>query len=86
MALGKILLDLLFPARCPVCDGITDRIGENVCRKCRHKIVYIKEPYCMKCGKQLKSDEQEYCNDCKRTHHYYIQGTALYDLHTLFSL
>ena len=79
MALGKILLDLLFPARCPVCDGIIDRIGENVCRKCRDKIIYIKEPYCMKCGKQLKRDEQEYCTDCKRTHHYYIQGTALYD-------
>lgn len=79
MAVGKILLDLLFPRRCPVCDDITDRMGEAVCRKCRDKIIYIKEPCCMKCGKQLKRDEQEYCGDCLKSRHYYIQGTALYD-------
>lgn len=79
MAVRINLLDLLYPRRCVVCDGIVDQKGESVCRKCRGKIIYIKEPYCMKCGKQLKKEEQEYCGDCQKKKHNYIQGTALYD-------
>ncbi len=79
MTLKIKLLDLLYPKRCAVCDEITDRPGEFVCRKCSAKIIYIKEPYCMKCGKQLKKEEQEYCSDCQKMKHNYIQGTALYD-------
>ena len=72
-------LDLLFPSRCVVCDGLTDYPGEKVCRKCKHQIVYIREPYCLKCGKQLGQEEKEYCSDCERIKHLYVQGTALYD-------
>lgn len=79
MGAGNRVLDLLFPRRCVVCDEITDRAGESVCRKCQNKIIYIREPACMKCGKQLKSEEQEYCKDCERVRHSYIRGTALYD-------
>lgn len=79
MAIGKTILDLVFPRRCVVCDEITDKIGEFVCEKCRSKIIYIKEPVCMKCGKQLKREEQEYCRDCEKGRHSYIRGTALYD-------
>lgn len=79
MAVKIGLLDLLYPRRCVVCDGITDVPGEFVCEKCRSRIIYIKEPYCMKCGKQLKKEEREYCGDCARVRHKYIQGTALYD-------
>lgn len=79
MRIGKALTDLLFPRRCAVCDGITDRPGKEICTECRNKIIYIKEPFCMKCGKQLQSGEREYCGDCGRKTHYFIQGTALYD-------
>ena len=72
-------LDLLFPSRCVVCDGLTDCPGEKVCRKCKNQIVYIHDPYCLKCGKQLGQEEKEYCNDCERIRHLYVQGTALYD-------
>ncbi len=72
-------LDYLFPSRCVVCDDVTDRPGDHVCDKCRHQIVYIKEPYCLKCGKQLNREEKEYCDDCKKSRHLFDQGTALYD-------
>ena len=72
-------LDLLFPSRCVVCDGLTDCPGEKVCRKCKNQIVYIHDPYCLKCGKQLGQEEKEYCNDCERIRHLYVQGTVLYD-------
>jgi len=79
MKLKEKILNLLFPGRCVVCDGLVDRQGEGVCSQCRNKMIYIKEPCCMKCGKQLKKEEQEYCEDCRKMKHVYIQGTALYD-------
>jgi len=79
MGIRKNPLDYLFPARCVVCDEISDRPGERVCSKCRTKIVYIKEPCCLKCGKQLQRGEKEYCDDCVKTVHLFAQGRALYD-------
>ena len=79
MAVKISLLELLYPKRCVVCDEVADQTGNPICRKCKDKIIYIKEPYCMKCGKQLKKEEQEYCSDCQKKKHEYIQGTALYD-------
>lgn len=79
MKLRDKLLDLWFPRRCAVCDGIVDRPGQEICSGCKSKPIYIREPCCMKCGKQLKREEQEYCGDCRKTEHFYSQGTALYD-------
>ncbi|MCI9334926.1 MAG: ComF family protein [Lachnospiraceae bacterium] len=79
MKLKDKILDLWFPRRCAVCDEVVDGLGQEICSRCKGKMIYIKEPCCMKCGKQLKKEEQEYCADCSRTEHTYIQGTALYD-------
>lgn len=76
---GQIILDLVFPRRCAVCDEPVGRLLEGVCSSCRAKIVYIKAPFCMKCGKQLKSGKGEFCSDCLKRKHLYIQGRALYD-------
>lgn len=77
-ALWGFILQLLFPRRCPVCDGIVRPFGEKICRACAPKLRQIKEPWCMKCGKQL-SWEEEYCADCRRMKHRYIRGRALYE-------
>ncbi len=79
MRISKNPLDYLFPSRCVVCDRISDRSGERICRSCRDKVLYIREPFCMKCGKQLQKEGKEYCEDCERTSHLFIRGTALYD-------
>ncbi len=73
------ILDLVFPRRCVVCDEPTDDPKKGVCRACRSKIVYIKDPFCMKCGKQLKQKNTEYCEDCQKRRHLWVQGTSLYD-------
>lgn len=75
----QVILDLLFPRRCAVCDEPTDRLGEGVCKNCAGRIVYIKPPFCMKCGKQLREAKGEYCEDCLKKKHLYLQGTALYE-------
>ncbi len=74
-----IMLEYLFPRRCPICDGIVAPFGEQICDLCKTKIQYIKEPRCQKCGKGLQSEEKEYCNDCTLIPHSYKRGLALYE-------
>ncbi|MGN0335861.1 MAG: ComF family protein [Lachnospiraceae bacterium] len=71
------ILDILYPARCPVCHGVIRGKG-RVCRECREKLAYIREPRCKKCGKQLEKKEQEYCRDCMRYEHDYTRGGAVF--------
>lgn len=73
-----MLADLLYPRRCPVCDGAVMPFGSLVCETCKKKPVYIKEPCCMKCGKELADEETEYCGDCIRHRHLFDRGRALF--------
>lgn len=77
-AAGRILRELLFPLRCPVCDRPVDPPGEEICRKCRGRLIPVREPKCPKCGKQLQKEEAEFCADCRRRTHLYDEGAALY--------
>ncbi len=78
---GKVyraLLQLLYPLRCPVCDGIVRPSGERICLECLGKLKVLTPPWCMKCGKKL-GEEKEYCSDCRRKQHGFIRGRALYE-------
>lgn len=74
----NIILDILFPRTCPVCQKIVGDRGEKICRKCRPKLVYIKEPICKKCGKQLDSMIMEYCYDCNKKPHVFDRGVSCF--------
>ena len=76
-------LNLVFPPRCPVCDGIQAAGKSGICRTCRSRVKYIREPRCMKCGKQLIEEEKEFCADCSKRIHYFCGGRALYDYETV---
>ncbi len=76
--LFKLVLGLLYPLRCPVCDGIVLPFGEKICTECLPKLKLITPPYCMKCGKKVKEGDY-YCPDCQRYEHLYVRGRALYD-------
>ncbi len=71
------ILELLYPARCPVCHGIL-KGTDGICPACRKRLHYIKEPKCKKCGKQLEKPEQEYCRDCQRFSHAFDRGAAVF--------
>jgi len=77
----NLISDLIFPRRCPVCDGVLSERDRKdlVCLECLPKIKYIKSPKCYKCGKQLGDDEAEYCADCRKKEHLFERGFALYD-------
>ncbi len=76
--LGKAVLQILFPLRCPVCDRIVRPAGEKICLECLGKLKLLTPPWCMKCGKKLMEDK-EYCADCRRREHGYQRGRALYE-------
>lgn len=71
-----IVLRLLYPQRCPLCDEILPFGQSGCCEECRKKLPWIREPRCMKCGKPVGDAAAEYCSDCGRTEHYYDRGTA----------
>lgn len=74
----EILINLVFPRRCPVCDEIVVPFGELVCPTCHAGIRYVSEPTCIKCGKEMNQEEEEYCHDCANKVHQYERGMALY--------
>ena len=73
-----ILLDILYPRRCPVCDRPVKPFGSLICEACKKEFGYIREPYCMKCGKELEKEEAEYCGDCMRHRHLFDSGRAVF--------
>lgn len=72
------LTQLLYPLRCPVCDGIVIPAGEKICLECLNKLKLLTPPWCMKCGKKLAL-EGEFCSDCRRKEHRFARGRALYE-------
>ena len=75
---GGSVARLLFPTRCPVCDGIVADFSEKICAECAPKLRLVTAPYCMKCGKKLQ-EEGELCGDCRTKPHVYVRGRALYE-------
>lgn len=72
-------VDLLFPARCPVCDRVMKFREGLICRDCISKVKYIREPACMKCGKPVMKEETEYCHDCMKRTHAFVKGRAVFE-------
>ncbi|MBR4605443.1 MAG: ComF family protein [Lachnospiraceae bacterium] len=76
---GEALKQLLFPRRCPVCDGIVTPRGEKICLECLGKLKPVSAPWCMVCGKGMAT-EGELCAECRKgRRHFYRRARALYD-------
>ena len=73
----EMLLDLVFPRRCPVCGEIVIPKGEFICPSCVKKLSPVHQPVCLKCGKELESDRMEFCYDCTRHHRSFERNLAL---------
>lgn len=65
MKLDKnIVLDLIYPRRCPLCGEIRPYRQSAACPDCLNELKVVAAPHCLKCGKTIASDEEEYCQDC----------------------
>ncbi|MDO4490440.1 MAG: ComF family protein [Lachnospiraceae bacterium] len=76
MAIQRSLTDLLYPRRCPLCDGLLEKKEPFVCRGCAGKLHFITGPFCLRCGKPLDNEEEEYCYDCRRRKHSFLRCRA----------
>lgn len=65
---------LVYPRRCPICEGILAPKDKYVHNDCRSQLVFIKQPRCMRCGKAIEHQEQEFCFDCSNRSFHYIKG------------
>ena len=72
----RTALDVLYPRRCPVCDGLLKKEEPLICRSCAGRITFLKQPLCFRCGKPLEREDREYCGDCRKVRHRYERGFA----------
>lgn len=73
----EIALNLIYPQRCPFCDGIVSLSTKGICDSCHDKITIIREPRCRKCGKPIENMREEYCKDCNNHSHDFDRGFSL---------
>lgn len=76
--ISEIVLDLMFPPRCPLCDHVIEFRKGDICGECVKRVKPISGSVCMKCGKPLE-EEKEYCFDCKTKKHLYVQGISAFE-------
>ena len=72
-----MILDILFPARCAVCDQVLPFGKHEICAGCQINIKYLGNQICLRCGKEVKEGE-EYCYDCRKRSHCFDQGRAVF--------
>ncbi len=71
-------LDLIFPPRCPLCDGLLQKGEHGICARCGKTLPYVTEPYCMKCGKALEEENSDLCPDCRRIAHAFVRCRSVF--------
>ena len=82
---------LLFPQRCPLCDGalsFSPRLNAPLPRPfepdvwvhpaCHSRLKWIRDPACMRCGRPVDSDRTVFCRDCLRRTFHFESNTALW--------
>lgn len=72
-----LLLDILYPRRCPVCHRILKDKKTLVCRECADVLRPVSVDYCLKCGRPVRGEE-EYCEDCRNRKRDFDQGRGIF--------
>lgn len=70
-------LDILYPPRCPVCNGILKDSGRKICPECERTFRPVSEYYCLKCGKPVDETE-EYCEECRHRERKFSRGRGVF--------
>lgn len=73
---GAEILQILYPARCPVCHDIAPW-HEEICPECRKKLPYVTTKRCRICGKPVE-DSEILCDDCQKIRHSYEEGIGVF--------
>ncbi len=71
------LLNILYPRRCPVCDGILKDPDSLICPDCRAVLRPVTGPRCMRCGRPVEA-ERELCRDCEKRRRSFREGRGIF--------
>lgn len=74
----RVTEELIFPRRCPGCDGIIPFGGPKICSECENRFIKIGDRFCAVCGKGVRENSR-LCEMCKSRDHAYIRGRILYE-------
>ena len=77
-----MILDLIYPKRCPVCGEALPWGSRGICSACRGALSDVRQPACMGCGKELdrtggRREFPELCPDCRRRPRSFSGGIIL---------
>lgn len=76
--MGNFILDLLYPPRCPVCDGVRPSRAPVCHPACRGKVTPVGEDVCLRCGKPVPDPAIEYCYDCSGRERSFSRGVSAF--------
>lgn len=74
MSVKKVIIDLLYPRRCPLCNEVLPYQSGYLCEPCKKQLKWVEQPCCMKCGKPIQDEELEYCEDCISIPKSFVRG------------
>ena len=75
-SIRDMLLDLLYPPKCPLCGTLIDP-ALPVCEACRGSLPHIRGGRCRICGRPV-SDGEEICADCGEKEHSFDRGAGAF--------
>lgn len=73
----KKFLDILYPAKCPVCHQILTSNNALVDPRCEKLLHPVLGDYCLKCGRPVTAEE-EFCRECKGKHRAFDKGRGVF--------
>lgn len=71
------MLNMLYPRRCPVCDGILRVQNSLICPACRNVLRMVPVSRCMRCGRPVDA-EKEFCRDCEKRRRSFTEGRGIF--------
>lgn len=79
MNIISVVLDAVFPRRCPVCHDIVPLGSGLICFSCKDCFTKVRDPYCLKCGKKLRDASVAICEQCTKNIQYFDEGRAVFE-------
>lgn len=77
----EFILCIVFPPKCIFCNTLLPLKTEiEICDRCYKSVPFIKGKVCSKCGQPIHTPYgPEQCIDCRKTFHYFEQGTSVFE-------
>ncbi|MBE5929943.1 MAG: ComF family protein [Lachnospiraceae bacterium] len=73
-----MILNSVFPPRCPVCGKLRIPWESSTCPECAGKLRFVKSPVCLCCGREISDETKEYCGRCEEQPMSFVRNFAVW--------